>query len=61
MCFFSEQHLHRDIVCFNRHDLAELLIRLKEYDKAEKLLIQFIDQEQKGLIPLIFISSAAVI
>jgi len=28
--------------------LAELLIRLKQFDKAEKLLKQFLDQEQKG-------------
>ena len=33
---------------FVRHDLAELLIRLKQFDKAEKLLKQFLDQEQKG-------------
>jgi len=36
------------VVCFGRHDLAELLIRLKQYDKSEKLLKQFLDQEQKG-------------
>jgi len=35
-------------VCFDRHDLAELLIRLKQYEKAEKLLKLFLDQEQKG-------------
>ena len=40
-----------NVVC-GRHDLAELLIRLKQFDKAEKLLKMFIDQEQKGLYSL---------
>jgi len=38
-----------------RHDLAELLIRLKQFDKAEKLLKMFLDQEQKGLFVESFI------
>jgi tetratricopeptide repeat protein 21B len=33
---------------FLRHDLAQLLLRLKQYDKAEKVLKQFIEQETKG-------------
>ena len=37
-----------DCIC-GRHDLAELLIRLKQYEKAEKLLKHFIDSEQKGM------------
>jgi len=42
---------------FSRHDLAELLIRLKQYDKAEKLLKQFLDSEQKGMFCVFFLNS----
>jgi len=39
-------------MCACRHDLAQLLLRLKHYDKAEKVLKQFLEQETKGIFIL---------
>ena len=36
------------IVC--RHDLAALLLRLRQFDKAEKILKQALSQEENGEI-----------
>ena len=35
---------------FIRYDLSELLIRLRQYDKAEKVLLQALENEGQGKI-----------